>query len=48
MKPIRTMLFVPGSKSNWFNKISNYDSDTIILDLEDSVPVNLKDEARNM
>ena len=47
MKPIRTMLFVPGSKSNWFTKIATYGSDTIILDLEDSVPVNLKYDARN-
>jgi citrate lyase subunit beta/citryl-CoA lyase len=46
MKPIRTMLFVPGSKSKWFNNIPTYESDTIILDLEDSVPINLKDEAR--
>ena len=47
MKPIRTMLFVPGSKPNWFTKILSYGSDTIILDLEDSVPENLKGEARN-
>jgi citrate lyase subunit beta / citryl-CoA lyase len=46
MKPIRSMLFVPGSKENWFNKIPQYDSDTIILDLEDSVPNNLKEKAR--
>jgi citrate lyase subunit beta / citryl-CoA lyase len=46
MKPIRSMLFVPGSKQQWFNKISEYGSDTIILDLEDSVPPNLKEEAR--
>lgn len=47
MKPIRTILFVPGSKSNWFAKIATYGSDTIILDLEGSVPVNLKYDARN-
>lgn len=47
MKPIRSMLFVPGSKQNWFNKIAGYGSDTIILDLEDSVPIHLKEEARN-
>jgi len=46
MKPIRSMLFVPGSKPNWFSKIQGYRSDTIILDLEDSVPSNLKTEAR--
>ena len=47
MNPIRTMLFVPGSKPKWFDNIPTYHSDTIILDLEDSVPVNLKSEARN-
>jgi citrate lyase subunit beta/citryl-CoA lyase len=41
------MLFVPGCKPNWFEKIPSFGSDTIILDLEDSVPVNLKVEARN-
>ncbi|MFJ8066869.1 HpcH/HpaI aldolase/citrate lyase family protein [Psychrobacillus sp. NPDC096426] len=46
MKPIRSMLFVPGSKKKWFEKIPDYNSDTIILDLEDSVPDNLKEEAR--
>lgn len=47
MKPIRTMLFIPGSKPKWFNNIQIYESDTIILDLEDSVPVKLKGEARD-
>lgn len=46
MKPIRSMLFVPGSKEKWFDKISGYHTDTVILDLEDSVADNLKDEAR--
>ena len=46
MRPIRSMLFVPGSKPNWFEKIPTYHSDAIILDLEDSVPENLKNEAR--
>jgi citrate lyase subunit beta / citryl-CoA lyase len=46
MKPIRTMLFIPGSKPKWFNNIAMCQSDTIILDLEDSVPINLKGDAR--
>lgn len=46
MKPIRSMLFVPGSKERWFNNIPKFEADTIILDLEDSVPVKLKEEAR--
>jgi len=47
MKPIRSMLFVPGSKEKWFDKIPGYNTDTVILDLEDSVPDNLKDKARD-
>jgi citrate lyase subunit beta/citryl-CoA lyase len=46
MNPIRSMLFVPGSKKNWFEKIPSYGADAIILDLEDSVPVNQKTDAR--
>lgn len=46
MKPIRSMLFVPGSKEKWFEKIPEYRSDTVILDLEDSVPADLKEQAR--
>ncbi|MGO4888357.1 HpcH/HpaI aldolase/citrate lyase family protein [Anaerobacillus sp. MEB173] len=47
MKPFRSMLFIPGSKPKWFEKITTFGTDTVILDLEDSVPVNLKAEARN-
>lgn len=46
MKPIRSMLFVPGSKKSWLEKVSDSKADTIILDLEDSVPDNMKSEAR--
>lgn len=46
MRLFRTMLFVPGCKPGWFAKIPGYGSDTIILDLEDSVPAQLKAEAR--
>ncbi|NCU16818.1 CoA ester lyase [Bacillus sp. P1(2020)] len=46
MKPIRTMLFVPGIKETWFEKVPSYQTDTVILDLEDSVPENLKNQAR--
>ncbi len=38
MKPLRSMLFVPGNKSAWMEKAANYQADVIILDLEDSVP----------
>ncbi|MFC4557920.1 HpcH/HpaI aldolase/citrate lyase family protein [Virgibacillus kekensis] len=46
MSLFRTFLFVPGSNKRWFNKLANYESDNIILDLEDSVPLVNKDEAR--
>jgi len=47
MKPIRSLLFVPGSRPNWFGKILSYGADAVILDLEDSVPVTKKGEARD-
>ncbi|GGJ99213.1 CoA ester lyase [Lentibacillus kapialis] len=46
MSLFRTFLFVPGSNYRWFNKLSNYNADNIILDLEDSVPIGKKSEAR--
>ena len=48
MKPIRTMLFVPGMKESWIEKVPSYQADTVILDLEDSVPENLKKDARTI
>jgi citrate lyase subunit beta/citryl-CoA lyase len=47
MSLYRTFLFVPGSNFNWFQKLCNYDADNLILDLEDSVPLAQKSEARN-
>ena len=46
MKPIRSFLFVPGNRASWIDKIPEYHSDAVILDLEDSVPLATKDEAR--
>jgi citrate lyase subunit beta/citryl-CoA lyase len=46
MKPYRSMLFVPGHKASWADKGIASGADAIILDLEDSVPAALKDEAR--
>ena len=46
MKPYRSMLFVPGHKRSWADKAVAAGPDALILDLEDSVPVALKDEAR--
>ncbi|KRP98764.1 hypothetical protein AOQ72_16830 [Bradyrhizobium yuanmingense] len=40
------MLFVPGNKLDWMLKAPKYGSDALILDLEDSVAVPEKPEAR--
>lgn len=48
MKPIRSFLFVPGSRASWLDKVPAYGADAIILDLEDSVPLASKDEARKI
>jgi citrate lyase subunit beta/citryl-CoA lyase len=46
MKPIRSFLFVPGSRASWIDKVPGYGADAVILDLEDSVPLQSKAEAR--
>jgi citrate lyase subunit beta/citryl-CoA lyase len=38
MKPVRSLLFVPGNKPAWMEKAIKYGADILILDLEDSVP----------
>jgi len=42
------MLFVPGNKPDWIQKSVSAKADALILDLEDSVPINLKVEAREI
>ncbi len=46
MRPARSLLFVPGNKPDWIEKSIASKADALILDLEDSVPVPLKVEAR--
>lgn len=46
IKPVRSFLFVPGNKPTWFEKAVAANADAIILDLEDSVPPDLKIDAR--
>jgi citrate lyase subunit beta/citryl-CoA lyase len=46
MKPLRSLLFVPGNKAAWMEKAPQYGADALILDLEDSVPYADKDAAR--
>lgn len=47
MKPVRSLLFVPGHKKNWIYKALNSEADAIIIDLEDSVPESAKQVARD-
>jgi citrate lyase subunit beta/citryl-CoA lyase len=47
VKPIRSLMFVPGHKASWIAKIPTFGADAIVLDLEDSVPNALKHEARS-
>jgi citrate lyase subunit beta / citryl-CoA lyase len=42
----RSMLFVPGNKLDWMLKAPVYGADALIFDLEDSVPIEDKPEAR--
>ncbi len=48
MKPIRSFLFVPGNKASWIEKSVTAKADALILDLEDSVPLEQKVEARDI
>jgi len=48
MKPIRSFLFIPGNKPTWIEKVVAFKPDALILDLEDSVPPDLKVEARSI
>ena len=46
MKPLRSLLFVPGHRGSWVEKALGAGVDGLILDLEDSVPEGLKVDAR--
>ncbi|MGK5112443.1 HpcH/HpaI aldolase/citrate lyase family protein [Geodermatophilus sp. CPCC 205506] len=46
MRPVRSLLFVPGHRGTWVEKAIAKGVDGVILDLEDSVPHDLKAEAR--
>ena len=47
MRPMRSLLFVPGHRETWPAKAVAAGVDGVILDLEDSVPLALKDEGRD-
>ncbi|MEN0134561.1 MAG: CoA ester lyase [Rhodococcus sp. (in: high G+C Gram-positive bacteria)] len=46
MRPLRSLLFVPGHREGWAEKAVAAGVDGVILDLEDSVPEDLKDAGR--
>ena len=48
MKPVRTALFAPGIKDRVMGKALASGADAVILDLEDSVPLATKAEARTL
>ena len=48
MKPIRTALFAPGSKQRVMEKALESEADAVIFDLEDSVALAAKAEARGL
>lgn len=48
MKPTRSLLFVPGHRAGWAEKAVSAGADAVILDLEDSVPQDMKSETRHM
>ena len=48
MKPVRIALFAPGSKERVMTKALESDADAVLLDLEDSVPIAAKAEARSL
>jgi citrate lyase subunit beta/citryl-CoA lyase len=48
MQPMRSILFVPGHREGWPAKAVAAGADGLILDVEDSVPTNLKAQAREI
>lgn len=48
MEPARTLLFVPGNHEDWLEQAPTRGADVVILDLEDSVPPDEKDEGREL
>lgn len=44
----RSLLYVPGQKLDWMLKAPEYGADALVLDLEDSVPIDQKTKAREL
>jgi citrate lyase subunit beta/citryl-CoA lyase len=47
VKPYRTVLFIPAHKTSWFDRAVEAGPDAVVFDLEDSVPADIKTQARN-
>ena len=47
-RPRRSRLYIPGNNPRFINNVEIYGSDYIILDLEDSVSMEQKHDARNL
>lgn len=48
MKLYRSLFFVPGNRPDFMDKAPKYGADALLLDLEDSVPINEKVSARKV
>lgn len=48
MKPVRSLLYVPANRRKWVEGAPDNDADGYIFDLEDAVPIDEKDHARNL
>jgi len=49
MRPIRSLLYVPANRQEWVvSAPTDYDADGLIFDLEDAVPVDHKEDARQI
>ncbi|MCE2465697.1 MAG: CoA ester lyase [Dehalococcoidia bacterium] len=48
MDILRSLIFVPGNRADMLGKARQFDADVIVADLEDSVPNDEKDNARQM
>lgn len=46
MRPYRSVLFIPAHKTSWFDKAIAAGPDAVVFDLEDSVPADIKAQAR--
>ena len=48
MRVMRSQLFIPGDREKLVNKIPSLDVDVVVLDLEDGVPFEKKEKARQI